>query len=761
MDGASMRAARRLVPAIALVACVLPGTAARAQAVRWPSEAPPRALPAKDVPFPPYQLQTLDNGLQLVVVMHHEQPAVSVQMIVRAGTAQDPPGKSGVAALVTTLLDQGTTRMTARDVADLIDTVGGALDTGTGRDLISAHVTVMKDSFDLGLKLLSEVVRTPAFADAEIERQRQQTLSGLKVGHEDPEYVANVVFDRLVYGFHPYGFPGNGSLETLPKISREDLVAFHQRYFHPNNSLLAVVGDITTEEAAAAVHRAFGDWPRRDAPADVVPDPPPATRRVLVIDKPDAVQTEVRVGHLGIPRTQKDYTALDLAVKILGGEGANRLHRVLRVERGLTYGASAEMETLKRAGELTAVTNTRPETTGEVLRLIVDEYWRLVRDRVDERELEEAKKYLTGSFPLSIETPDDIAMQILDVLFYELPIEELQTFRRRVNAVTVDDIARVAREYLKPDRLSVVLVGNAASFVNQLRGVGFGKYELVPIADLDLSRPDFVKPPSASRPHDAAELPSPGASASRSGPFEPEQSSAGEAARDAARQALQRAVDAKGGLERLNNIRTLVATSRATMFAASGPVHVETKTFISYPDRFRVETKGAQVGETVQVYAEGQAWVKDASGVHDVPDAELAGFRGGVERDVLNLLRRAMAGDLTVRVVSNPERTRGSATSLELSGPLSVPVVLEIDNGSGLVLRALYTADTPKGRVAIEEAFSNSRAVDGVQFARHATVKWNGTLVLERDVKEIGVNVPLGRELFVKPSPPVGVIARP
>jgi len=485
--------------AVVLAASLLVPLAA-AQVRNWPSASPPRPLPARDVTFPPYRLETLSNGMTVVVVIHNEQPAVSLRMIVKAGTAEDPAGKPGLAAMLASLLDQGTTTRKAQEVADTIDSVGGSLETGVGRDLIFTDVRVMKDSFGLGMALLADLIRNAAFAPEEIERQRQQILSGLAVSGQDPEYVANVAFDRLVYGFNPYGYPGNGTPDSVATITRDDLVAYHRRYFAPNNSLLAVVGDITAEEALAAVECEFGDWARREIPAENVPDPPQPTRRVIVLDKPDAVQTEIRVGQLGIPRKHADYTALDLAIRILGGEGANRLHRILRTERGLTYGASADMETLKRSGQIVVKTNTRSAATGEVLRLIADEFSRLRRERVDERELADAKAYLTGNFPLTLETPDDIATHVLNHLFYDLPLDELETYRQRVNAVTVGDVARVTWDYVKPDRLSVVLVGNAAAFADELRGVGFGRYEKIALADLDLLAADFRKPAPRQAP---------------------------------------------------------------------------------------------------------------------------------------------------------------------------------------------------------------------------------------------------------------------
>lgn len=490
-----MKVMRALIAAACLcgsVAAVL-AVPQRPADVRWPSEGPPRPLAARDVKFPPYDVRTLENGLQVVAVLHHEQPVVSMRMLVRAGAASDPKDKLGLAALAASLLDQGTTTQSAREVNDAIDFIGGALGTGAGTDLTFANLVVMKDSFETGLRMLSDTVRRPAFARDEIERQRQQALSTLKVSLEDPDVIASAVFDRLVYGFHPYGLPQHGTPATLASITRDDLLAFHQRNFVPNNAILAVVGDVTNEEAFEGVRKVFGDWQRRDVLRPPLPAPPDPTRRIVVINKPDSVQTEVRVGQLGIRRNHTDYMPLNLALRILGGEGANRLHQLLRTQRGLTYGAKADMDALLETGDFQASTNTRSEATGEALRLTVDEFWRLQRERVSERESNDAKAYVTGSFPLTIETPDAIATQVLNVLFYGLPVAQLQSFRERVNAVGPEDIERVSRYYLHPDRLSIVLVGNASAFTSQLRSLGFGSFEVVEMDELDLLAADFKR----------------------------------------------------------------------------------------------------------------------------------------------------------------------------------------------------------------------------------------------------------------------------
>ena len=243
----------------------------------------------------------------------------------------------------------------------------------------------------------------------------------------------------------------------------------------------------------SGVERVFGDWQRQNIQPPAFTAPPKPARRVVVIDKPDAVQTAVRVGQLGVPRKTNDYMALDEAIRILGGEGSNRLFRVLRSDRSLTYSASANMNTMLLSGDFVAETDTRSEVTGQAARLVVDEYWRLIRDRVSDGELNGAQNYMTGSFPLTIETPSAIARQVVNVVFYDLSLDDLRTYRQRANAVTPEDIQRVARSYLDPDRLSVVLVGDAGRFKDQLGRAGFGRYELITLDELDLTSADLKK----------------------------------------------------------------------------------------------------------------------------------------------------------------------------------------------------------------------------------------------------------------------------
>jgi zinc protease len=725
---------------------------AAAQAKDWPSEQPPGPLAAHEVTFPPYEIRTLANGMRVVAVLHHEQPAVSIRLVVAAGSGQDPKGKGGVANLVASLLDQGTTTHSAQEIADQIDFIGGDLGTGAATDLSFVNAIVMKDSFQTGMDLIADIARNPAFAPDEIARQKDQILSSIRVNADDPGYIADVLLDRLVYGFHPYGLPGTGTEDSLSSLTREDLQAFHRQYFVPNNMILAIVGDVTSDEAFAAAERVFGGWPRGTVPPSTAVDLPQQTRRIVIVDKPDAVQTSIRVGQLAISRKHPDYMAWDLAVKILGGEGANRLHQVLRSQYGLTYGAEANTEARKDAGDFVAETDTRTDTTGQALRLMVDEFSRLVRERVGQRELADAQAYLAGSFPLTIETPDQIATQVLNVLFYDLPISEIGSFRERVLAVTPDDIQRVARQYVKPDRLSIVLVGNARAFASQLIELGFGAYEVIPIDQLDLMAPNLKRDRRPQPTQRRGSLtPNMGSTQTAYAPTSAVQNApSGSNTPNNANDLLQRVVTAKGGLDALKSIRTVVVDADMTVSTVRGPTIIPTKTYVVYPDKFRVDATFAGQ-QTTQAYNSGNAWVKDPAGVAAAPPAMRNDFAATVRRDTFPLLIAALEGKLTLRQL--PEEGNGGAVLkvLEVTGSGLEPVRLYLDRDYRIA-KQTYTTPGPDGRpTTAEELFSDYRKVNGIEVPFRATVLRDGQKILERTIKSVTFNTAVDLTLFQQP----------
>jgi hypothetical protein len=555
------------------------------------------------------------------------------------------------------------------------------------------------------------------------------------VSYQDPNYLASLVYRRLVYGFHPYGFPGTGTPASIERITRSDLVEYHQRHFAPGNCMLAVVGDVTTAEAFSAVEKAFGGWARRDVLPSLMLGPPAPTRRVVVVDFPGAAQTEIRAGHLGILRDSTDFTAVDLAVRILGGDGANRLQQVLRTQRGLTYGASAGLNAYRRLGDIVAETDTRPEATGEALRVMVDEFFRLQRERVGVRELDEAKAFLAGSFPLSIETPDDIATKVLTALFYELPLAELETFPERVNAVTPDDIQRVTRAHLRPERLSIVLVGNAPYIISQLERVGFRTGEVVSAADLDVTTADLRRPAGPREP--TVPLVSVAKGMSREEWEE-------------VRRVIDPAVTAAGGLDALRGVKTIRATARTVMQTPGGPMRATTRTYVEYPGRLRVDAT-LPSGEVVQAYIDGQAWLKDPTGIRDAPTPMRDEFAQGLRRDWIALFLAASDDRLLGRVLPDEKGLGGRPLRVvELwSGELS-PIRVAIDAESRLIAWVSYQASGPGGRAAVKESFDDYRDVKGIRIPFTAVVRRDNAVMLERTLTDVQINVTFPPSFFKK-----------
>jgi hypothetical protein len=509
------------------------------------------------------------------------------------------------------------------------------------------------------------------------------------------------------------------------------------------------VGDVTAEQAFAGAERAFGKWARVEI-ADVKPAELPApTRRVVVIDRPGAVQTEIRVGHLGLPRKHKDFLALDLALKILGGEGGNRLHRVLRSERGLTYGAEADVNALKDAGDIVASTDTRSDTTAEALRLIVDEIAKLRRERVHPRELGDAQAYLTGSFPLTIETPGAIALQVLNAVVYGLDLEELQTYRERVNSITPDDIQRVAQQYLYPDRLSIVLVGDANVFAKQLPAVGFDKIERIPLSQLDLTSPD-LRAPSRSGPPRGERDPSASTPGLLLTGYSPAPSSVQTPGPTADTRALiERAIAAKGGRVLLQSIRTVKSASDMVFATPSGEARVKTTAYVRYPGQFRVDAEGPD-GLRIQTFDNGSAWVGDGKEFEDAPPAVVKFMEAGVQRDTVALLLALAERRVPCRRIADVDVDGTAMPALEADLKSAGRVTLVFHPTTGLLTSQRYGGEA--GEPATEEKFSDYRPMQGVLVAYRATVRREKNPPFQRIVRTFEINVPIEPTFFDKPS---------
>ena len=302
----------------------------------------------------------------------------------------------------------------------------------------------------------------------------KQTLAGIKQQKDDPESVAEEKFRKFLFGDHPYGQPNEGTEESITKLTREDIVTFHKKYYVPNNAVLAVVGDVKSSAAIKKVKARFSQWRGAKVTPPSFSEPPPIKGyHILLVDKPDLTQTYIKVGHLGIQRKNPDYFAVRVMNYILGGGGfASRLMDEVRAKRGLTYGIRCNFDSYKLRGAYEVSTFTRNDSTAAAIQAIIEQIKRMRAGEVTDKELEDTKSFYNGYFPLQFETPEQIATQILNVELYDLGKDYIKNFRKNIKAVTKKDVLRVAQKYLDPDNLKLVVVSKAEDVKSSLEPLG-------------------------------------------------------------------------------------------------------------------------------------------------------------------------------------------------------------------------------------------------------------------------------------------------
>jgi len=439
-----------------------------------PAYVPPAEQALAPVKLPPIKEKVLKNGLKVIVVEHHELPVVSLRLMCKAGSQYDPAGKAGLTRFMTDLLTKGTETLSATEIADKIDFIGGRLSAGSNWDATYVTCTALTKHLQTALELMQDVVLNPAFSDGEIERNRQQTLSSIENDKDRPSTIASEAFNRWLFGEHPYAFPIEGTEETVKSFTRDDVLKQYELIFNPNNSALFIVGDISPKKAFKIARESFQSWPEGSVPEAVFPIPEaPEGYKVRLVNKPDATQAQIRFGHLGIARGNEDYFPVVIMNYILGGGGfASRLVKVIRSEKGLTYSVRSSFSTRLQAGPFTTSTFTKNESTLEAIEAMIELIKEYQESGPTDEELKKAKSYLTGSYPLNFETPSSIAGQLQGVELYDLGSDYIEKYRDRVNAVTKEDVIRVARKYLHSDDMLFVVVSKADEVKEDLEKLG-------------------------------------------------------------------------------------------------------------------------------------------------------------------------------------------------------------------------------------------------------------------------------------------------
>jgi zinc protease len=456
-------------------------------------DATPSPAPAHEISFTHPNEAKLDNGLRVIVAERPSLPLLAMELIIRVGSEKDPNDRAGTASLTGSLLTKGTEQMTAPEIANAIESLGGTIFSSGVSDYSSAGVLVMSSKAEPALTILSDVVLHPAFKEEEIDRLKKQSLDGLRVALQQPGSLASYVVGRVVYGEGEYGHASGGTPETLPAIQRSDILNFYQNYYQPDNATLVFSGNVTFEQGKEYAEKFFGNWKaNQTAPRPVAPTAGTWKPTTVVVDMPEAGQASVSVTKPAIKRDSPDYYSGLVANAALGNGFGSRLNREIRIKRGLSYGAHSSLDARRDAGAFTASAQTKNESAPEVATLLQAELKRFATEPVQGDELKSRQALLTGGYARSLETDLGFASHIAVLAVFGLPLDTLDKFIPSINAITANDVTAFTKKYLAAPS-SLVVVGKASVFIEPLKKY-FPETRVIAQSDLDLNRADLVNP---------------------------------------------------------------------------------------------------------------------------------------------------------------------------------------------------------------------------------------------------------------------------
>jgi len=429
----------------------------------------PPPLGARPLNLPDAFSATLSNGLGLVLIEDRRLPLISFRLAFRSGDANDPESLPGLSDMMSHLLSEGTETRTSRQLAEEIERLGATLSVGSTSDFSTVAASSLSIYADEVLELLADVTLRSTFPQNEVDLARENTKQLLIQQRAQPNFLASERMAKVIFGTHPYSSI-SPTEEMLDALTRDDLLSFRVSTFIPNNAELVVIGDFQHHDLMARIDELFAGWGRGDAlPLPSPPLPKRTARTIYLVDRPGSAQSNIVIANEAITRTSPDYFPMLLMHTILGANASSRLFMNLREHKGYTYGAYSNLDARRRAGTFRATAEVRTSVTGASLHEFFYELDRIRNDAVSDEEITNAKSYLSGVFPIRIETQDGLIDQIVNIKMLDLPDDYLRTYRDQVNAVTTADIQAVAQKYVTPDKAAIVIVGDAVEITEQIK----------------------------------------------------------------------------------------------------------------------------------------------------------------------------------------------------------------------------------------------------------------------------------------------------
>lgn len=434
----------------------------------------PKAGKDPQFALPKLQRRTLSNGLEVLIVTHRELPVVDMSLVLKTGGTADPLNRSGLASMTATLLDEGTTTRTSLEISNQLASIGASLGTGADWDMSAVNLLTLTKHLDRALEIYADVIINPSFPASELELQRNQRLAAFLQRRDNADAIAGIVYASLLYGRnHPYGHSILGDDASVRAITVDEVKQFYKTYYRPNNAALIVVGDVDPDSVTQKLEQVFAKWEKAIVPARNIPSSEQRTRAgIYLVDKPDAAQSVIAIGQVGVARTTPDYFPLIVMNTLLGGQFTSRVNMNLRESKGYTYGARTSFDFRRGAGPFAATAGVQTAVTKESIEEFLKELSG-IRGAipVTSAELEFSKQAIIRGYPRTFETPDQIANRLTPLVVFGLPDSYFNDFIPNVRAVTADDVARVAAKYLDPSKMAILVIGDRKLIETGLRSL--------------------------------------------------------------------------------------------------------------------------------------------------------------------------------------------------------------------------------------------------------------------------------------------------
>ena len=661
----------------------------------------------------------LDNGMIVYLLEDHELPIIDISVLVRTGSLYEPADKVGLASITGAVMRTGgTTSKTGDELDEILENLAASVETGIGDDSGSAAMSVLKEDLDTGLSILADLIMNPAFREDKIGLEKVQHRSGISRRNDNPGAITRREFGRLIYGADsPYA--RTTEYDTINSITRDDLVAFYQKFFRPNNIILGVLGDFDSEIMLAKIQDVFRGW----EPAEIdLPEKPkvPETygKKIALVNKDDVNQTNIRMGHIGWLRKNEDYPALVVMSQILGIGFSSRLINSIRAEKGLAYsvgnnyGAGYDVP-----GVFFIACGTKSEATVTAIEAILAEVEKMRAEEVTDQELKQAIDGFMNSSVFDYDTKEEILSRALRYEYYDYPQDFVEQLMAGIREVTKADVKRVAAEYLHPDKFTLIAVGKASDFDKPLDTLG------------DVTEVDITIPPPS--PEDVPE--------------------AGEEETAKAKAILADVIEAQGGLDKLKLVKNIITKGKMVANTPGGLMELDGEVTVVLPTKARYDLRMPAMGLEMSRIFDGQSmWMVMPQGVQDLPESFVEEAKKELFRENTSLLVYISDQEVSAQYLGSEDVKGKMADVILITNTPADALKLFIDQKTKHIVKKEYQALTEQGPVEREEFLDDYREVSGVMIAFHTVLVDNGEQSAEVTFSEAMINAEVDESLFEK-----------